>query len=187
MRPSATASRRAAALGQSVVEFALVLPIMVVLLLGIVDLARIYTTMLSVESAAREAADFGTFGSQKWKNADVVAASPDGTEPSMRRRACVAASDLPDYEGPDDNCVNPLFDYQLSTDKGVTWVEYDDALGCGDAAKTPPCWLRVSLTYEFKLMVPFSFDVFGTHFGVPKSLTFTRSSIFPMTDLSLDT
>ncbi len=55
--------------GQSVVEFALVLPILVFLMLAVVDFSRIFTTMLSIESAAREAADFGTFGSQKWNDA----------------------------------------------------------------------------------------------------------------------
>ena len=87
--------------GQSVVEFALVLPLLVFLMLAVVDFSRIFTTMLSVESAAREAADFGTFGSQKWNDA-IVRCRVDGTEAKMRRRACTASSDLPDYVGPDD-------------------------------------------------------------------------------------
>ena len=170
--------------GQSIVEFALTLPLLLLLMLGILDLARIYTTMLSVESAAREAADFGTFGSQKW-NVAVYNVVPDGTEAKMERRACVAASDLPDYVGPDDDCANPSFSYALSTDRGATWVGYDEALGCDDPAREPPCWVRVTLDYDFSLLIPFNLEVFGTRYGMPDSLTFQRSSIFAMTDLEL--
>ena len=58
---------RSNARGQSLVEFALLAPIMVFLLFAILDFARIYTAMMSVESAAREAADYGTaLGAERW-------------------------------------------------------------------------------------------------------------------------
>jgi hypothetical protein len=170
--------------GQSVVEFALVLPLLVFLMAGIIDLGRIYTTMLSVESAAREAADFGTFGSQKW-SAAVVALPIDGTEAKMEKRACVAASNLPDYAGPDESCTNPEFTYQVSGDEGATWQDYGDALGCDNATRVPPCWVKVTLEYDFHLLVPFSLEVFGVRYGLPDALTFERTSIFAMTDLEL--
>ena len=157
---------------------------MVVIVLAIVDMARIYTTMLSVESAAREAADFGTFGSQKW-NAAVYNLVPEGTEAQMRRRACVAASALPDYAGPDDACANPSFSYELSGDRGATWGAYSTGLGCDDPVRDPPCWVKVTLHYDFRLLVPFNFEIFGVTYGVPSTMTFERSSIFPMTDLDL--
>jgi hypothetical protein len=171
--------------GQSIVEFALILPLLLFLMVAILDLARIYTTMLSVESAAREAADFGTFGSQKW-NVAVYNAMPDGTEAKMKHRACVAASDLTDYVGPDDACTNPTFSYKLSTDRGATWADYDAAFGCDDPAREPPCWLKVTLQYDFRLLVPLNLKVFGAEYGIPESITFERSSIFAMTDLELD-
>ncbi|MDQ3126961.1 MAG: pilus assembly protein [Chloroflexota bacterium] len=161
---------------------------MVVIALGIIDLARIYTTMLTVESAAREAADYGTFGSQKWNSA-VYNVVPDGTEAKMRRRACVAASKLPDYVGPDDSCTNPSFSYQLSPD-GTAWGApgvNDPAYACDDPVRASPCWLRVTLTYEFKLLVPFNLEVFGTRYGMPSTMTFDRTSVFAMTDLKLPT
>lgn len=157
---------------------------MIVLTLAILDLARIYTTMLNVESAAREAADFGTFGSQKW-NVAVVNVVPNGTEAQMIRRACVASSSLPDYVGPDDNCSNPAFSYQLSGDRGLTWGPYDAGLACDNATREPPCWLKVTLMYEFKLIVPFNFEVFGVTYGMPSAMAFQRTSIYPMTDLNL--
>jgi hypothetical protein len=42
--------------GQSLVEVALTLPLLLVILIGIVDIGRIYTTKLAVTNAAREAA-----------------------------------------------------------------------------------------------------------------------------------
>jgi hypothetical protein len=174
-------NRRPNERGQSVVEFALVLPILVFLMVGIIDLARVYTTMLSVESAAREAADYGSFGSQKWASTAVV-----GTKADMWNRACVAASDLPDYVGPDTACTNPGFDYDLSQDSGATWLKYEGLTGipCDIETREPPCWVRVTLTYQFHLLVPLNFEAFGVHYGIPDTLMFTRTSIFPMTDLS---
>src|SRR5512144_237647 len=60
--------RRGTERGQSVVEFALILPLILVLLLAIVDFARLYTTILTVESAAREAADYGAFHWYQWQD-----------------------------------------------------------------------------------------------------------------------
>lgn len=155
------------------------------LMVGIVDLARIYTTMLSVESAAREAADYGSFGSQKWAPAPAFTT----TITEMQRRACVASSDLTDYSGTAPTCSNPDVTNicSLSTDKGSSWVACDaTAAGtCNNSTLEPPCWVRATLTYQFKLLVPLNFEVFGVRYGIPNSLTFTRSSIYPMTDLSL--
>lgn len=166
------------------VEFALVLPILVFLMLAVVDFARIFTTMLTVESAAREAADFGTFGSQKW-NDTIVQVPVDGTEAKMYFRACVASSDLPDYAGPDESCTNPSFSYLLSLDKGVTWVPYSAGLGCDNATREPPCWLKVTLSYDFRVIVPLNIQFLDRTLGLPSTLTFERSSIFAMTDLAL--
>ena len=164
------------------VEFALIVPMLLLLLMGTVDLARVYMTMLSVESAAREAADYGTFGSQRW-NPAVVDLVPDGTVAQMQHRACVAASKLPDYAGPDTGCANPRFSYQLSTDRGATWAAYDPGAGCDDAIREPPCYLKVTLEYDFRLLVPLHIEAFGSSYGLPTSITFERSSVFAMTDL----
>jgi hypothetical protein len=181
--PRARRPRRPVA-GQSVVEFALLLPVLLILVVAVIDLARIYTTMLSVESAAREAADFGAFGAQKWTEAGYDA-TPDGTLAKMQHRACVAASDLPDYAGPDSACANPRFSYALSGDRGATWTTFDGGLACDDTSREPPCWVRVTLQYDFRLLVPLHIEAFGTELGLPSVLTFERTSTFPITDLEL--
>jgi len=167
--------------GQSIVEFALVLPLMLFIALAVVDLARIYTTMLSVESAAREAADFGTFGSEKWTPGAV-----DATVANMEKSACVASSDLPDYQGPDDNCANPVFTYCMSPDGGATCVPYSEGLTCDNPTREPPCRVSVTLAYTFNLIVPLSIEAFGVRYGFPNSITFERTNTFAMTDLELD-
>ena len=187
---SSTAARRGRAgrsAGQSIVEFALVFPVMLVLLLGIIDLARIYTTMMSVESAAREAADYGTtLGAGKWQ----AGAPQAGTEAEMRRRACVAASDLPDYADTDNdpatgNCTNPSFSYCVTTSTGGPCDPFDPTAGCEDPLRAPPCAVTVTLTEDFHLIAPLNFEFMGVEYGFPSTLTFQRDSTFAMTDIDL--
>ena len=52
--------------GQSLVEFALVVPLMALFFVAVADFARLYTTMMTIESAAREAADYGSFSGAYW-------------------------------------------------------------------------------------------------------------------------
>ena len=163
---------------------------MVILMVAILDLARVYTTMLSVESAAREAADYGTtLGAGKWQTGPPM----DGTVAEMQRRACVAASNLPDYEDPDDDpatgCTNPSFAYCMTMSSGGTCTYPVDPTAqtppCDDPLRDPPCTVTVTLTHDFQLLAPLSFDFFGVQLGLPTTLTFDRDSTFAMTDIDV--
>jgi len=170
--------RRGSTKGQSVVEFALVLPLMMLILLAIIDFGRVYTTMMTVESAAREGADFGTtLGAAHWD-----ATTKDITVAEMERRSCIAASNLPDYVGDDPSgtvvtCTNPGFAYCLTTATGGPCDPFDEFAGCQDPLRAPPCLVTVTLTYDFHLFAPV--------IGLPTTLTFDRDSTFAMTDIDL--
>jgi hypothetical protein len=182
-------ARRCFERGQSVVEFALVVPIMLVLLMAILDLSRIYTTMMAVESAAREAADYGTtLGAGKWQ----AGSTADATADKMKQRSCVAAGNLPDYEDPEDpddpsagNCTNPSFAYCLTASIGGPCGPVDPTEACDDPLRATPCTVTVTLTHVFHLMAPFAIDFYGVHIGLPATLTFDRTSTFAMTDIGL--
>jgi Flp pilus assembly protein TadG len=186
-RPLRPLTRRGtASRGQSVVEFALVLPIMVLVLLATVDFARVYTTMMNVESAAREAADYGTtLGAGKWQ----AGAPMDGTVAEMQRRACVAASDLPDYADSDtdpaNGCTNPAFAYCMTPTTGGTCGPVDPVDGCEIPTRPQPCTVTVTLTHVFRLFAPLNIQVGGSEFGFPSTITIVRDSTFAMTDIDL--
>lgn len=177
---------RQARRGQSVVEFALVLPIMLFLLVAVIDFARIHTTMLAVESAAREAADYGTtLGAGKWQ----AGAPMDSTVAEMQRRSCVATMSLPDYDDPDGDpatgCTNPAFEYCLTASIGGPCAAVDAAAACEDPVRPTPCTVTVTLTHEFHLFAPIGIDFFDVHLGLPTSITLRRDSTFAMTDIGL--
>ena len=178
---------RAPQLGQSIVEFTLVLPVMLILLLGIIDLARIYTTMLSVESAAREAADYGTtLGAGKWQSPTPA----DSTAAEMQRRACVASSNLTDYADPDGDptvggCSNPTFSYCVISSAGGPCGALDPSAGCDDPLRSSPCLVKVTLSFDFKLLAPLNFEIMGVRYGFPSTLSFDRDSTFAVTDIGL--
>ncbi len=71
--------------GQSLVEFALLLPLFVLLIIGIFDLGRVFFSYIAITNAAREGARVITFWPGDTTEADVVAAVHDeiGSSPMV--------------------------------------------------------------------------------------------------------
>ena len=181
--------------GQSLVEFALVLPILAIMLLAIGDLARVFTSMMTVESAAREAADYGAWQSVNWQGDPT---DPDSnrykTEAGMRARACVASSNLVDFDGDTVDCTNPTMTIDVLDESdvsaigagGVVTQDCDKAQRMSGSVELAPCKVKVDLAYTFDLIVPVGIDFFGTRLGLPQQVGFTRSSVFAISDFDLD-
>lgn len=160
--------------GQSLVEFALLLPLMLLLAVAVADFGRLFASMIAVESASREAADFGAMqGKLKWDSSNATQITQNETD--MRARVCTAASTLSDYVGdpagtPNMTCSNPSFAYTYdveqppSTGNCSTQAEFDD-----------PCIIHVTLTYEFRMFLNFA--------PLPSSISVTRESYFAISDL----
>lgn len=172
--------------GQSLVEFAIFVPILLALFLGIADFARVFATMITIESAAREAADWGAINPGYWSTADSNDAGCTGlkvyqcTVSHMEQRACTPASGLPDFEpagGDGSTCSNPTFSCQLVQPGGGT-TSCSSPTTCADniGASTVPCKVEVDLTYTFDLIAPTEL------IGLSPSFTFTRTSIFAVAD-----
>ncbi len=180
--------------GQALAEFALILPVMLLLVLGIVDFARLYTTQVTVEAAAREAADYGAFQASQW---DPVSANATVYGPAgMVERACTAAGSLPDYVATGtsttvptgDDCSgagsNPTFACQLETSTGtVIGPCGQGSATCANPATDPPCVVDVSMTYTFHTLVSMTIPILNFS-PYPATITYTRESRFAVSDLA---
>jgi Flp pilus assembly protein TadG len=178
---SARSSRPPRQSGQSVVEFALVVPVMFVLVLAIADFGRMYTSGVAIESAGREAADFGSFDASYWNSTNFTT-----TVAEMERRACIAAagSHLEGYQTTDPvnntTCTNPTF--QCALERNGTSVDcltsggFVDGVDCSDPNTDPPCTVHVTMTYQFRsfFLVP----------PLPTSIALVRNSYFWISNLA---
>ena len=169
-------------LGQSTVEFALVTPVMLLLVLAIADFGRLYTSAVAVESAGREAADFGSFDASYWTSSPPNLVTTVG---EMQRRACTAAagSHLEGYQTTDPvnntTCTNPTFTCTLERNGASTdclgSAGFTNGVDCSDPATNPPCTVHVQMTYRFKtfLLIP----------PLPSSIDIVRNSYFRISNL----
>lgn len=166
--------------GQSLVELAVILPVVLLLLIAIADLGRLYTSAVAIESAAREAADFGAFEDDNWAAVNIAT-----TLEGMEQRACTAAagSHLQDYEStdPDDKtCTNPTFTCTLERNGAATDCAtsggFTNGVDCSDPTTEPPCTVHVRMDYQFRLLLaipPF-----------PSAITIGRDSYFRISNLT---
>lgn len=179
-RPRLRLSARRPNAGQSIAEFAIILPVILLLLIGIADLGRLYTSVVAVESAAREAADFGAFDADYWDPANISTF----TLPDMEKRACTAAmgSHLQDYESPvsdGSTCTNPAMTCFLERNGASTECDssggFTNGVECWNSGTEPPCTVHVRMDYQFHLILaipPF-----------PSTIAITRDSYFRISDL----
>lgn len=188
---------RVARNGQSLVEFALVLPIMLMLFLGIGDLGRVFSTGVVAEAAARDAAEVaanmylsdppGTAG----LDAAVVGATADEyrvIHQAAAEAVCQEVRPLPNTQGSGANCagmplikvcvhdsVDPLCDSEV-----FGAVVPPDCPGLNGASSNSQAggggqrWVEVRICYQFTplLDVPLiSFDAIwierGRSFVIP--------------------
>lgn len=167
--------------GQSVTEFAIILPVLLLILLGIADLGRLYTSAVAVEAAGREAADFGSFDTSYWNSTNLVT-----TVGEMERRACTAAagSHLEGYATTDPvnnaTCTNPTLTCTL--ERGGTSTPCPGSGGlvsgvdCSLPATDPPCTVHVRMDYSFAPLLGLP--------PMPSSIDIARHSRFRISNLA---
>lgn len=126
--------------GASIVELALIAPVMVLLVFGVIDLARGYRLQIQAENAAREGAAYAQV-----RPNDVDCAS----HPDIRERALAEESSL---------SSNPGFHLAVWGQNGGSWQKIT---GCGGSVAEAKERVRVDVTVRFDVMTPIVERVVG--------------------------
>lgn len=144
--------------GQAVVELALVLPFVLLLTLGVVDVARLFSAYVALTDGVREAALFAGEGngSTKWcaiPPADVI--------------ACPAGSVGHEFPNPDNIAYQIQFDAVGLDPARVTM----DAPVCVPDPCSGTGSVTVIVSYRFSLVTPILSQLFGDGVTVTASTT----------------
>lgn len=178
---SGTAGQRRGDRGQGLAEFALIIPIMFLITVGVADFGRLFSAAVATEAGAREAADYGAFlGSDRWAASD----SPwPVNDEEMRRRVCAAASDLPGFANVSGDCTeNPTVTWEILSRNSTSSPYHPvnpaappDECG-GRIGLTDPCVVHVTVTFTFRpiLVIP----------PIPNQIQITREAWFAVSDLT---
>ena len=152
------------------VEFALVVPVLMIMLVAVGDFGRLYVSAVAVESAAREAADFGAFRSINGCAANVTVTTDQmngapvwrrrGATRGIRRRGRWLLLRQPQLH------LQPGVERKLGRLRQLGWVRGRDRLRDGDDSTT--CIVHVRLDYDFDMILSFP--------GLPDTVALARES-----------
>lgn len=130
-------NRRRGGRGQSLVEFALILPIMLAFVGGAVDFARAFQVWITLESATRDGAEY----------AATNATSATDALNQARAAVCTQAQKLPGFTGTGGNCSNPT----------VGVVEFSRSTAFPGSASNPLTRVTIHTELPFDMLFPYPF------------------------------
>ncbi|WP_423799540.1 TadE family protein [Neobacillus sp. SAB-20_R2A] len=107
--------------GQSMVETALILPILIMLLFGIVDFGRAFHAYLTLDHAGREAARLASLGKSDTDIRNKVDSSIAGLE-STRLRRPVEINKIKVAEGEFNVSITLIYDFDFITPIVNSWT-----------------------------------------------------------------
>ena len=136
---------RRSARGQGLVEFALLLPLVALLLVMALDAGRVFFGWVALQNASRIGADYAASHADAW-----VGSLDDGTHQNQRGRyQLLIRNDLQALGCRDTSQFNPVPDPNFDIDGDGTSVFVDGAL------------VRVELYCDFGLLTPLAGDFMG--------------------------
>jgi hypothetical protein len=130
-------------LGQSLAEFALVAPILFILIFGLIDTARLYNAWVTTQHAAREAARYGVTG------------RTDCTVSTTDRLACIEHTARAQTQGLTNNAT----DVSVGV-RSWEYPTYADPPTDGSAGEQCDA-LEVYVEYDFTTSIPGIAAIFG--------------------------
>jgi hypothetical protein len=136
---------RRSARGQGLVEFAMLLPLLALLLVMAVDAGRVFFGWVALQNASRIGADFAAAHADAWDGA------PDPTQQNqIDRYELLVRNDMQALGCQDSSQFNPVPDPNFDIDGDGTSVFDDGAL------------VRVELYCDFGLLTPLAQSVMGS-------------------------
>ncbi len=97
--------------GQDIVEFALILPILLLLIMGIVDFGRAYNTWMMVTHGAREGARYAAVG---YSNSEIEDRIRE-TTPNLTVAVSISPGDRTGYQSGEPVTVGVTTEFELIT------------------------------------------------------------------------
>lgn len=128
--------------GQSLVEFAIILPLLLAFLGATVDFARLYQAWVTLQSATRDAAEYAA--------TSATTATQAGTD--AQRVVCLATQGLAGFQpgggGNPATCTSPA----------VSVVSYDRSTTApGATTRFPVATVRIRATFDFRMLFNYPF------------------------------